>query len=65
MEDSQILLASIDRPNDGETSQCAQDKSQAFRYRCGAQKLVELHRSDYSVNFTPSINHCHWLVKLE
>ena len=58
MEDYQDLLSTIDGLKDIETSQYAQDIDQALCYRCGAQKLVELHRSHRSLDFTPSINHC-------
>ena len=59
MEDHRTLLSLIDGLNNGETSQCAQDTNQVFCYRCDARKLVELYRSDRSVEFTPLMNRFH------
>ena len=57
MEDRQNLLSSIGCPNNSETFRCAQGKNQVSCYSCDALEMVDLLKSDCSLDFASSLNH--------
>ena len=51
MDDHRVLLSSNDDSNNGETFQCAQSMNQVSYSSGDVWKMVELHKSDYLVDF--------------
>ena len=57
MENRRVLLSSNDDSNNSETFHCAQNMNQVSCSSGDVWKIVELHKSDYLVNFSSLINH--------